>query len=545
MGELAPTRPLWAEPAADCDACRELVVERRRQYAAAQYWRAQHDKALERVRALEHELELTRAKLRQRERELFERRSERRPGRRKEGTGRPKGGSETTRRRGQQKGAPGHGRRRHENLPAKVEERDLDESEKACSVCGEALCSEGGAEVSEVVEVEVKAHRRIIKRRRYRRTCNCTGVPRVVTAPPEPKLIPKGAYGVSFWVLVLLDKFCFQRPLHRTLSMLRVSTGLDVSRGTVTDGLARLAPLFEPLYAGIITQSGAAEAHWHADETRWFVFTDEDGESRYRTWYLWVFLSATAVAFRLDPTRSAKVPLEHFDEEVCGILSVDRYSAYKAMLKSRLLVLAYCWAHVRRDFLAVAKDWKGQHEAWGLDWVRQIANLYRLNEQRLAVLDDAEAWPIADGELVAALERMEKRRDEELAEPGLHVAQRKVLDSLAEHWSGLVVFAEYPDVPMDNNAAERELREEVIGRRNYHGSGAPWSAELAAMLFSVFRTLLLWRIDPRQWLTRYLTACAQNGGRPPPEPDSFLPWNMTEVERADMGSPTPSKADTS
>ena len=42
---------------------------------------------------------------------------------------------------------------------------------------------------------------------------------------------------------------------------------------------------------------------------------------------------------------------------------VDRYSAYKAMAKVLQIVLAFCWVHVRRDFLKVASSWP-QYESW-------------------------------------------------------------------------------------------------------------------------------------------------------------------------------------
>jgi transposase len=47
------------------------------------------------------------------------------------------------------------------------------------------------------------------------------------------------------------------------------------------------------------------------------------------------------------------------------------------------------------------------------------------------------------------------------------------------------------------------------------------------MLFSLFQTNNLWNINQRQWLSQYLLACAQNGGSPPANAKSFLPWNMT------------------
>jgi hypothetical protein len=46
------------------------------------------------------------------------------------------------------------------------------------------------------------------------------------------------------------------------------------------------------------------------------------------------------------------------------VLLVDRYSAYKAMIwvKDGVLVLAFCWAHVRRDFIRVGKAGRLRHD---------------------------------------------------------------------------------------------------------------------------------------------------------------------------------------
>jgi hypothetical protein len=43
-------------------------------------------------------------------------------------------------------------------------------------------------------------------------------------------------------------------------------------------------------------------------------------------------------------------------------------------------------------------------------------------------------------------------------------------------------------------------------------------------------------------LTRYLTACAENGAGAPPDIDPFLPWAMDETRRAALGRPSPSRA---
>ena len=67
------------------------------------------------------------------------------------------------------------------------------------------------------------------------------------------------------------------------------------------------------------------------------------------------------------------------------MLVCDRYSAYKSLAKGcDELILAFCWAHVRRDFLKAARSWP-ELERWMFTWVDDIRELYRLNAARLVV----------------------------------------------------------------------------------------------------------------------------------------------------------------
>jgi hypothetical protein len=88
-----------------------------------------------------------------------------------------------------------------------------------------------------------------------------------------------------------------------------------------------------------------------------------------------------------------------------------------------------------------------------------------------------------------------------------------------------------PSQGAHNNTAERAQRGPVVGRKNYYGSGAVWSGQLAAMLFSLLQTLCLWKLNPRAWLTAYLTACAEAGGAAPADVERFLPWNLSAEQR--------------
>lgn len=506
-----------------CPAC-PLHVEVAKLRSESAYWRAMHQKAIEREAKLKEENAELKAKLRLRERQLFGRKSEKGS----QGEDSPQSKDEGDKKpRGQQHGSNGHGRRNYSHLCTREEVHDLPEGEDHCPICGLEFTPFPGTEDSEVIEIEVSAYRRVIRRKRYHPTCKCGAVPGIVTAPAPAKLIPKGIFGISVWVTVLLDKFLFMRPTYRLLADLSTH-GLDMAQGTLTDGLQAIAPVFTPIYEAIIAKN-LEEERWHADETRWLVFATVEGKIGYR-WYMWVFSSSSTVVYRLDKSRSAKVPRDHFGSLVEGILVVDRYSAYKAMAKNRNIILAFCWSHVRRDFLAVAKD-RPEHEAWAFEWIKDIANLYHLNHLRLEVLNKHEAFAQRDKSLRMAIEQMSQKRDSELKSEGTKYAQLKVLESLKNHWEGLTVFVEYPDVPMDNNEAERLERTPVLGRKNFYGSGALWSGEMAAVLFSIFQTLGLWNINPRLWLTAYLEACAANQGNAPKDIHSYLPWNMSDKQR--------------
>jgi transposase len=90
---------------------------------------------------------------------------------------------------------------------------------------------------------------------------------------------------------------------------------------------------------------------------------------------------------------------------------------------------------------------------------------------------------------------------------------------------------------MDNNNAERSIRNPVTGRKNFYGSGSLWSSELAAMMFSIFQTLVLSGLNCHHWLRLYLTACAENNGKPPADLSPFLPWKMGKERQQQLTKP--------
>jgi transposase len=519
-------------PEGPCPVCPRLAAEFE-PFRQAAFYKSMHQKAVERERLLKLENQQLQARIRYLEQQLFGRKSE------------SASASATTpsdnagpvkatppaspRPRGQQRGKPGPKRRDYSHLPGEEEFHDLDDNQKTCPCCGLPFEPFPGTEDSTVVEIDVRAYRRVIHRRRYRPACSCPDNRGIITAPGPAKLIPKSIFGVSIWVELLLDKYLFYRPTYRLLASL-ATHGLDLSQGSLTDGLKRLVPLFEPVYQKLAEHS-QKQTLWHADETRWLVFVTCEGKVGYR-WYLWVFHAKEVVVFILAMGRAHDVPEKHLGPVQSGIMVVDRYKAYPAIdkVKAGLIVLAFCWAHQRRDFLDVARSWP-RLEDWGLGWVGRIRELYQLNDKRMEVIDQPNEFAQADQQVRQQVTKIQEQAKAELAESQLHPAKKHVLESMGNHWTGLTVFVEHPEVPMDNNTAERVQRGPVVGRKNYYGSGALWSGQLAVMLFSLFQTLALWNINPRVWLTEYLQACAREGGQAPKDVGPFMPWNLSEQKR--------------
>ena len=511
----------------EVDHLRRENLELRQQ---AGYWKGMHAQAARRIEELKAENDQLRGEVRELRDQLFGRKSEKASSRDRSNLleGEDETPSAAPRRRGQRADRPGPPRRDSSHLPVVEEIRELPEGRRLCPRCGAAMVP-SDTEDSELIEIDVRPYRRCIRRRRYQRSCSCPDAPRTIVAPPAPKLIPKGRLGVSIWVEILLDKFVSHRPTERLLAQWRL-LGLDIAAGTVAGGLRRLEPLFAPLYEALLDRNIRSVVA-QADETRWMVFIALEGTGGHR-WWLWVFLGEDTVAFRLDPGRSHDVPEGHFPPDAKAVLMVDRYSAYKAMAQVKLggIVLAFCWAHVRRDFVKVGKAWP-KHKEWALAWLRLIRELYHHDRNRRAAAATDAAYRAADAELRRVASTMRTGAVAELAEPNLATPCRQVLSSLQDHWEGLTRFLDDPRIPMDNNASERQVRGPALGRKNYYGSGALWSGRLAAMLFSLFATLSMAGLNARSWLTDYLESCAEGGGQAPSDISPFLPWTMPAERR--------------
>ena len=295
-----------------------------------------------RVAELEGEVERLRSLNRQLQHATFGRRSERRCGSQSRAPAVKAPGC--GRARGQQPGAPGHGRTPRPALP--VVEQTLEPPERCCPHCARPYAV-NGASVTQLVEVEVSAHVRRIHRVRARARCQCAPA-RESVAPPPARLFAHTAYGVSVWAWFVLECYAYHRPL-RAVARALATMGVAIAPGTLADAQSRLLGVFEPLDGAIAEHQRSARLV-QGDETRWMIHERTERGDNARCW-LWVCVSEDAVRMHIDPARSARaarVLFAQLGSALPVILVCDRYAAYRKLARELAgrFVLATCWRYV-------------------------------------------------------------------------------------------------------------------------------------------------------------------------------------------------------
>ncbi len=381
-------------------------------------------------------------------------------------------------------------------------------------------------EVSYEVTVEVKYLLIKHRRKKYSRGCQC-GSP-IVRAPKALKLFEGGLYSIDFWIKVMLDKYAYSIPLYRQQTIM-TQEGLSISEGSLCSGLWKVADYLEPLYQ-LMLEKVAFEDLIHADETRWRNFQkcyDPARREEKTLHWLWGFFSKRYRLFVIDPTRSANVLRESLgqgeEKTITPIIVADRYKAYSSVCG----LIAFCWAHVRRDFL----KWQIKYPAdtdlyeWCQTWLDLIGDLYAINQQRLTVINNSELFEAHQKQLEKCIKKMEKLNRQKHK----HKIKQKQTESMTHHWEGLTLFVDFYEIPMDNNLAERELRGPVVGRKNFYGTHSDRATKATATFYSVIATLKLHKINLKKYLHQYFTYCAQH--RTPPQKKvlkTFLPHHYAK-----------------
>lgn len=296
---------------------------------------------------------------------------------------------------------------------------------------------------------------------------------------PQPDLssvvVGKHRVGVRLMSFIGWLREVGRMPIRRIQALLQALYGLHLSSGEICEVLHTLAEKGKPLY-DTLRESVRAHPFVHADETGW----REDGVNG----YLWSFSTPTVRFFVYDKSRSHEVPERILGSDFKGILCSDFYSGYYYHLGLH----QRCWVHFARDLKALKEEHKDNQDV--SDWVDSVLDIYHRAKQYKN--DDLRQRIRAREQFQAELSK--------LAEPHARSdCPQRILAGRAERFlPELFTFVEHPDVPPDNNAAERAIRPSVIARKVSGGTRSDEGSKTRSTLMSLFAT---WQAQGRNALT--------------------------------------------
>ena len=341
--------------------------------------------------------------------------------------------------------------------------------------------------------------------------------------PEQP--IAKGAAGPGLLAHVLVSKYADALPLYRQ-SEIYSRQGIDLSRSTMAGWVGKMGDLLTPLAKRIECHvlSGPAV---HTDDT--IVPVQVPGAKKTKKGRIWAHVREErpwgsaippAAFYKFSPNRAGEHP-KRFLKGYEGHLHVDGYSGYDALFESGKATQVSCLAHIRRKFFDV---YKATASPLAEKAITSIAELYkiectikgRLAEDRLAVRQEM-AKPIFD-----ALEDWLL-----VTKPTLPAGQplAKAMGYAINQMKHLRHYLDDGRLAVDNNAAERAVKNIVLGRKNYLFFGSDHAGERAAVIYTLIETAKLNRINPQAWLTDVIATigeCKQTNL------DHLLPWNWAE-----------------
>lgn len=400
------------------------------------------------------------------------------------------------------------GRRRlPKDMQREILRHELTAQERACPCCGELRC-EIGVESSEQLEY-IPASWRVIQHDRVKYACRSCEENVVITdKPPQP--IEKGLPGPGLCAHTVLSKFGDHTPLYRQEDI-HSRTGYMIRRSTLCGWLQTLASLSLPLVMRmkyLLLQSSVI----HTDDTKIKMLLPGSGVAQEaKFWpYLGDWLQPYAVYdFSIDRSRDG--PL-NFLSGYKGYLQADAYSGYDCIYAPGEVFEVACWIHARRYW----------HQALDNDPVRAntalgfIARLSQIETQLREAYPEQNLQGLRDFDAVSEARQAHARpildefktwMDREL-ETG-RILPKSVIRSAftytVNQWDALCRYTEHGYLSMENNAAERLVKNPAIGRKNYLFVGGIGGGHNAAVFYSLVSSAKANGVEPFAWLQDLFT----------------------------------------
>lgn len=265
-----------------------------------------------------------------------------------------------------------------------------------------------------------------------------------------------------------------------------------------------------PLY-GVMKKDILKARLIHADETPFICEEDhkKEGRTKNSKSYMWVY--HTADQYGSPPIfiyeyrdNRRKENVEIFLKKYKGILMADGYEPYHtvARLSNGDIVVAGCWAHLKRKFMEVIKaDLKNAKGTIAYEGNEKIANIYHLDnkmknapeEERLAYRKE-KIQPLVDEFFDWVKEYTGKVATESTQRALTYAINQEIY---------LREFLKSGIIPLDNSDAERSIRSFCVGKHNWHITASSKGAKTSGILYSISETAKANGLKPYEYF-KYL-----------------------------------------
>jgi transposase len=392
------------------------------------------------------------------------------------------------------------------------------ENPPSCPCCQNPMEDSGLEEVSERLYT-IPAQHKIIRYRRRKYKCGrCYSA--LVTAPLEPRVAPRSSMEDSFIFSAAIAKFHDLIPAERYAEMLSRGGLRGLPPQLILSAQHYLAVFLKSVYE-LFKKSIQQSPLLYSDESRHRLL--EGGETK--NGYIWCFSANGISCFEIHETRSADVSIDFLVYSECVFFMSDIFTGYiktirvvnekRRALGLREIVALFCNAHCRRRFDEARIDYE-QEAQFFIDCYESI---YRLDKE-LKVLVDPVSRLQKRSEMRPYFEEMlayaKKVRDQFSDKSSL----ARALDYFTNHYEGFTRFLEHPDLPIDNNLSERQLRSPVIGRKTWYGTHSKRGVETTEILFTILQSCKSLKVNPYEYLVAVSKALFK--GEAPFTPAQFL-----------------------
>jgi hypothetical protein len=312
--------------------------------------------------------------------------------------------------------------------------------------------------------------------------------------PVVPDALPGAQIGNHVVVLSAWLHYGLGVTIDQILSVFNFHLHFPLTAGGLVQMWYRLQEILFAWYDEIKAQALEARV-LYADETGWRV--------KGKTWWLWCFTTSDLTYYLIDRCRGSPLLRKFFKREFQGILVSDFWGAYNAI---RCMAKQKCIPHLLRDMLRVEK-----YETPGRSWRRFAKKLRRLLRDAMRLSKHSERTA---PDYASKRARIGVRLQELLDRPWKDKNARRLVKRLRRHQHELFTFLDHPEVPYDNNTAERGIRPAVIIRKNSYANRSEAGADMQAVLMSIFRTLKQRGHNPLKTIVQALRTYLLTGQMP-------------------------------